>query len=78
MEFVDNYFDINKVLDSYRDWINHLHEIRKINAEALKIDEKKIIDTYDTIVNFTRMWLSTAEEYNKVSEILSSLLKLIK
>lgn len=77
MEFMKNYFDITKVLEAYEEWVNHITELRKINNEALKIDQKKIMETYDNIVNFTRMWLSTADEYNKVSKLLAKLLKLI-
>lgn len=77
MEFMENYFNISKVLDAYEEWINHIQELRKINQQAFKIDQKKIMETYDNIVNFTRMWLSSAEEYNKVSKLLANLLKLI-
>ncbi len=77
MEFVKNYFDITKVLDAYEEWVNHILQLRKINQEAFKIDQKKVMETYDNIVNFTRMWLSTSEEYNKVSKLLADLLKLM-
>ena len=77
MEFVKNYFDITKVLDAYEEWVNHILQLRKINQEAFKIDQKKVMETYDNIVNFTRMWLSTSEEHNKVSKLLADLLKLM-
>lgn len=77
MEFMENYFDITKVLDAYQDWVNHIAELNKINSDAFKVEQKKIMETYDNIVNFSRMWLSTSEEYNKVSEILAKLLKLL-
>jgi non-homologous end joining protein Ku len=77
MEFMENYFDISKVLDAYEEWVSHILELRKINQEAFKIEQKKVMETYDNIVNFTRMWLSSADEYNKVSKLLSNLLKLI-
>ena len=72
-----NYFEITKVLDAYEEWVNHILQLRKINQDAFKIDKKKVMETYDNIVNFTRMWLSSAEEYNKVSKLLANLLKLI-
>lgn len=77
MEFIKNYFDITKVLEAYEEWVNHILQLRKINQDAFKIEREKVMETYDNIVNFTRMWLSSADEYNKVSKLLANLLKLI-
>jgi hypothetical protein len=74
---MQNYFDITKVLEAYEEWVTHIADLRKINQQAFKVEQDKIMDTYDNIVNFTRMWLSSAEEYNKVSKLLAKLLKLI-
>ena len=74
---MQNYFDITKVLEAYEDWVSHIAELRKINEKTFKVEQDKIMETYDNIVNFTRLWLSSAEEYNKVSKLLAKLLKLI-